>query len=174
MKDLLRRHAILKDEVVSALNKQVKIEAQSSNHYLALAAWCHVRGYDNSSEFFYKQSKEERKHQLKIFKYLNDMESEAKTPGVDESEFEFSTLREVFEKALDMEVSVTESIHDLVRVCRKADDIQTEEFLRWFVKEQIEEEYVARQALELFEILGEDKLALAMFEERILEIEYDG
>ena len=44
--------------------------------------------------------------------------------------------------------------------------------MRWFVMEQIEEEYIARRALELFDVLGEDKIALGMFEERILGIEY--
>ena len=45
--------------------------------------------------------------------------------------------------------------------------------MRWFVKEQIEEEYVARRALELFDVLGEDKIALGMIEERILDVAYD-
>ncbi|MEL7005113.1 MAG: hypothetical protein AAFN93_20590 [Bacteroidota bacterium] len=49
----------------------------------------------------------------------------------------------------------------------------TEEFMRWFVQEQIEEEYVARRCLELFDVLGEDKIALGMIEERVLDIEYD-
>lgn len=71
-----------------------------------------------------------------------------------------------------MEIGVTDSIHEIVKECRKNNDIATEEFMRWFVQEQIEEEYVARRALELFDVLGEDKLALGMFEERILQITY--
>lgn len=174
MKDILRRHSVLKDEIVDILNKQVKMEAQSSAAYLGLAAWCDANGYDNSATFFFNQSDEERKHQLKIFRYLADMECEAISPGVNESTYEFSSLREVFEKALEMEITVTDAIHDIVRACRKHGDIATEEFMRWFVTEQIEEEYIARRALDLFDVLGEDKLALGMIEERILEIKYEG
>lgn len=173
MKDILRRHHVLKDEIVDILNRQIKMEAHSSAAYLALAAWCDVRGYDNSAEFFFNQSDEERKHQMKLFHYVVDMECEVISPSVDETQHEFGSLREVFEKAMEMEIAVSDSIHDIVRECRKYNDIATEEFMRWFVQEQIEEEYIARRALELFDVLGEDKLALGMFEERILEIEYN-
>ncbi len=173
MKDILRRHHILNDAIVDILNRQIKMEAHSSSAYLAMAAWCDVRGYDNSAEFFFTQSDEERKHQLKLFHYLADMECDAISPSVGDAQHEFGTLREVFEKALEMEMAVTDSIHEIMATCRKNNDIATEEFMRWFVQEQIEEEYIARRALELFDVLGEDKLALGMFEERILGITYD-
>lgn len=174
MKDILKKHQILKEEIVTALNRQIKMEAHSSAAYLAMAAWCEVRGYDNSAEFFFEQSDEERKHQLKLFHYLCDMECKAVSPTIGESQDEFGSLREVFEKALEMEVAVSDSIHEIVGDCRKYNDIATEEFMKWFVMEQIEEEYVARRAVELFDVLGEDKIALGMFEERILKIEYSG
>lgn len=174
MKDILRRHQVLKEEIVNILNKQIKMEAKSSAAYLAMAAWCDVEGYDNSAEFFFNQSEEERKHQLKLFKYLCDMECQAISPSVEEPNHEFTTLRSVFEAAMEHEIAVTDSIHDIVRECRKVGDIATEEFMRWFVQEQIEEEYVARRILELFDVLGEDKIALGMFEERVLGVEYDG
>ena len=174
MKDLLRRHQVLKEEIVDIINKQIKMESHSSAAYLALAAWCDVRGYDNSAAHFFTQSEEERKHQLKFFHYLVDMECDAVSPSIGDSKHDFATLREVFEHALEMEIAVTDAIHDIVRECRKQGDIATEEFLRWFVQEQIEEEYVARQCLELFDVLGEDKIALGMIEERIPNIEYDG
>jgi len=172
MKDLLRRECPLKEEVIDILNKQVEMEAHSSTAYLAMAGWCDVNGYDNSAEFFYKQADEEKKHQMRLFKYLANMEANAVAPKVIEPNHEFPSLRSVFETALDMEISVTEAIHNVVRVCRKNDDIATEEFMRWFVSEQIEEEFVARRTLELFDVIGEDKLALAMIEEKVLGIEY--
>jgi len=174
MEDVLRRQRVLKDEIVDIINRQIKMEAHSSAAYLAMAAWCDVRGYDNSANFFFKQSDEERGHQLKLFKYLCDMEAEAISPTVGETQHEFGTLKDVFVKALDHEIAVSDSIHEIVGECRKYNDIATEEFIKWFVMEQIEEEYVARRAVELFEVLGEDKIALGMFEERILDVKYDG
>lgn len=173
MKDILRSKSVLKQEIVDIINKQIKMEAHSSAAYLAMAAWCDKEGYDNSSEFFFTQSEEERKHQLKLFRYLVDMECAAVSPTVGETQHEFPTLRSVFETALEMEITVTDAIHDIVRECRKVGDIATEEFMRWFVNEQIEEEYVARKCIELFDTLGEDKIALGMVEERVLGIEYN-
>ena len=72
-----------------------------------------------------------------------------------------------------MEMAVTDAIHNIMNVCRKANDVATEEFMRWFVQEQIEEEYVARRILELFDVLGEDKIALGMIEERVLDVAYN-
>ncbi len=172
MKDILRRHHVLKDEIVDIINRQIKMEAYSSASYLAMAGWCDVRGYDNSATFFFQQSEEERKHQLKLFHYLCDMECDAISSIVRESQHDFGSLREVFEKALEHEIAVSDAIHEIVGECRKCQDIATEEFMRWFVQEQIEEEYVTRRALELFDVLGEDKIALGMLEERILKIEY--
>lgn len=174
MKDILRRHQILKEEIVDVLNKQIKMEAQASAAYLAMANWCDLEGYDNSADYFYTQSEEERKHQIKLFKYLTDMECHAVSPSVAASQHDFSSLRSVFEAALESEIAVTDAIHDIVRSCRKHGDIATEEFMRWFVQEQIEEEFVARRILELFDVLGEDKIAVGMFEERVLSVEYDG
>lgn len=173
MKDILRTQHVLKDDIVNIINRQIKLEAHSSAAYLAMAAWCDVRGYDNSADFFFKQSDEERIHQLKLFHYLCDMECPAQSPVVSETQHEFGSLREVFEKALEMEISVSDAIHEIVGKCREVNDIATEEFMRWFVSEQIEEEYVARRCVELFDVLGEDKIALGMFEERVLGITYD-
>ena len=172
MKDLLRRECPLKEEVIDVLNKQVQMEAHSSAAYLAMAGWCDVNGYDNSAEFFFKQADEEKKHQMKLFYYLVNMEATAISPRVEEPNHEFPTLRSIYETALDMEIAVSEAIHNVVRACRKHDDIATEEFMRWFVMEQIEEEFVARRTLELFDVIGEDKIALAMIEDKVLTIEY--
>lgn len=174
MKDILRRHHVLKEDIVDILNKQVKMEAHSSAAYLAMAAWCDSEGFDKSAEHFFNQAEEERNHMLKIFHYLVDMEALAISPGIDQVNHEFSSLKEVFETALEQEMAVTDAIHNIVGMCRKENDIATEEFIKWFVQEQIEEEFVARKMVELFDTFGEDKLALAMIEDRIPTVQYDG
>lgn len=174
MKDILRRHSLLAEEIADRINQQIKTEAQSSAAYLAMAGWCDTHGYDNSATFFYQQAEEERKHQLKFFHYLADMECPPVSPIVSASQHEFSDLRDVYETALEMEIAVSDSIHEVVRLTRQHGDLATEEFLKWFVLEQIEEEFIARKTLELFDTLGEDKIALGMIEERVLTISYGG
>ncbi|KAF5271815.1 hypothetical protein FQR65_LT17570 [Abscondita terminalis] len=68
MKDLLKLKSSLTQEVENILNAQIKVEAHSSALYLAMSSWCDDQGLDFSSDFFAKQSNEEREHMLKLFK----------------------------------------------------------------------------------------------------------
>lgn len=172
MESKRRLNTSLSVDLVDSLNKQIKMEAHSSAQYLAMAAWCESKGYDNSADFFFNQSDEERIHMLKIFKYLCDLGGEAKSPTIDEVQHEYANLREVFEKALEAEINVTIAINNIVGKAREEKNYQTENFIQWFVQEQIEEEYIARRAVELFELMGEDKMALFMIDERIPKIAF--
>ncbi|GAA4314854.1 ferritin [Mucilaginibacter gynuensis] len=155
MKDIIRIKSLLSTEIETVLNQQIKKEATSSSIYLAMASWCDRNGFDNSADYFFKQAEEERQHQLKFYKYVLDMGGTAISPEVTNIKIEYNSFREVFEDALDQEISVTESIKNIAGRCYKEQDFVTLEFLNWFFKEQREEEYKARRALELFEIIGE-------------------
>ncbi|SDM78466.1 ferritin [Siphonobacter aquaeclarae] len=155
MKDLQRLRTSLKEEVEIALNAQVKMEAEASSKYLAMASWCDRNGYRHSADYFYKQSDEERGHMLKIFHYLADQGATAYAPEIGAVAQDYASFREVFETALQSEINVTNAINRIVGLCRKIDDYATESFLQWFVQEQIEEEQNARRAVELFDVIGE-------------------
>ncbi len=156
MKDLQRLRTSLKEEVELALNAQVKMEAEASSKYLAMASWCEVNGYLYSAKYFFKQAEEEREHMLKIFHYLADQGVMAYAPEVGPVPHDYPSFRSIFEAALQSEINVTHSINRLVTLCRRVEDYATENFLQWFVKEQVEEEINARRALELFDVIGEE------------------
>lgn len=162
--------SVLNQKIEDVLNAQIKMEAQSSALYLAIAAWCGAKGYDNSSEFFFSQAEEERAHMLKLFRYICDLGGHAISPSVSTVKTDFNSLKEVFEAALEAEQSVSEAIHTIVAVARENKDYGTENFMQWFVEEQIEEEFIMRRAVELFDLMGEDKLAIFMIDERIPKI----
>jgi ferritin len=174
MKDLIRIKSLISAEVESLLNQQVKKEAYSSSVYLAMASWCNRNGYDFSSDYFFKQAEEERQHQLKFYKYILDMGGNAISPDVTGIKQEYNSFREVFEEALDQEISVTQSIKNIYARCLKEQDFVTNEFLNWFLKEQREEEYKARRALELFEVIGEEGTGRWQIDKHVGGIEYNG
>lgn len=174
MKDLLRLRTSLTEEIESALNEQIKLEAKSSAIYLAMAAWCDRNGFDNSAHFLYKQSDEERNHMLKIFQYVSDLGGHAVSPDISNVPQEFETFKDVFEKALEQEIQVTQSINKIMDKCHKMKDYTTATFLQWFLNEQIEEEYIARRALELFEVIGEEGVGRYMIDKQIPKITYEG
>jgi ferritin len=172
MKDLLRIKTLISSDIEALLNQQVKKEAYSSAVYLSMASWCNRNGYDFSSEYFFKQAEEERQHQLKFYKYILDMGGSAISPDITNIKIEYNSFREVFEDALDQEISVTQSINNIYGRCMKAQDFLTMEFLNWFLKEQREEEYKARRALELFEVIGEEGTGRWQIDKHVGQIKY--
>lgn len=167
MKDIVRQKIGINVDVMDLLNQQIIREAHSSAAYLAMASWCDQNGLNNSASFFYKQSNEEREHMLKIFKFINENGGTAYSPEVSQVTHDFNSLQEVFEAALDQEITVTKSIHNIIGKCRKLQDYASEHFLQWFVNEQMEEENKVRRILDMFDLMGTDGIALKLIDERI-------
>ena len=58
--------------IEKALNQQIKIEAESSQIYLAMASWAEKQGFEGVASFMYAHSDEERMHMLKMVKFINE------------------------------------------------------------------------------------------------------
>jgi ferritin len=108
---------------------------------------------------------------LKLFHYINDAGGHALQPEISGIRQVFNTLREVFELILEHEIAVTRSINNLVDHCFTSKDFATFSFLQWYVTEQREEETLARRAVELFDIIGEDGVGLWTIEQEIGKLE---
>ena len=173
MKDIMRVKCLLSEEVEALINQQIKKEAYSSAVYLSMASWCNRNGYDFSADYFFKQAEEERQHQLKFFKYILDTGGNAISPETTGIKQEYNSFREVFEEALEQEVSVTQSIKNIAARCHKEQDYVTLEFLNWFFKEQREEEYKARRAVELFDVIGEEGTGRWQIDKQVGQISYN-
>ncbi|ALL08091.1 ferritin [Pedobacter sp. PACM 27299] len=173
MKDIMRVKSLISTDIETLLNQQIKKEALSSSIYLSMASWCARNGYDNSADYFFKQAEEERMHQLKFYKYVLDMGGMAVSPEVTNIKLEYNSFREVFEEALEQEISVTQSIKNIAARCHKEQDYVTLEFLNWFFKEQREEEFKARRAVELFDVIGEEGTGRWQIDKNVGQIVYN-
>lgn len=167
MKDLVRQKIGINVDIMDMLNEQISKEAHSSSAYLAMASWCDHNGLTGSAEFFYKQSLEEREHMMKIFRFVNENGGTAYSPEITNILHDFNSLQEIFESALDQEIIITKSINNIVAKCRKVQDFTSENFLQWFIKEQMEEENKMRRILAMFDLMGTDGIALKLIDERI-------
>jgi len=156
MKDLLSLKISLHAEIEAILNKQIKYEAYSSSLYLAMSSWCDDQGLDFSADFFAKQSEEERGHMLKLFNYVNARGGRAISPEVTGIPQEFDSFHSLFEQTLQQEMFVTQQFNLIADSCIQLKDFVTFQFIQWFLEEQIEEEYVARRVLEMFDVIGEE------------------
>ncbi|UOQ73200.1 ferritin [Hymenobacter cellulosilyticus] len=155
--------------VQNALNKQIFMEAQSSQAYLAMASWAEIQpGLDGVTNFFYQQSDEERVHMLKLIRYVNERGGFALVPALPQPVITFQSLKRVFEDFLRHEIAVSESINELVGLTLQERDFATHNFLQWYVSEQLEEEALARTLNDKLELVGDDKSGIYMFDKDIL------
>jgi ferritin len=155
---------MLNKKVEKALNDQIKVEAESSQVYLAMASWAEINGFPGASVFLYAHSDEERLHMLKLVKFVNDRGGKAIIPSLSQPEKDYKSLNNAFGLLLEHETRVTSEINNVVDVCLKEKDYTTHNFMQWYVSEQIEEETLARNVLDKLKLIGNDKGALYFFD----------
>ncbi|MNU25667.1 ferritin [Edaphocola aurantiacus] len=160
---------MLSKTMQDALNRQVAMEAASSQAYLAMASWAEIQpGLDGVTNFFYQQSDEERVHMLKLIRYINERGGFAIVPTLEQPNITFQSLQRVFEEFLKHEIAVSESINELVGLALQERDFSTHNFLQWYVTEQLEEEALARTLNDKLELVGDDKGGIYLFDKDIL------
>jgi ferritin len=160
---------MLSKSMQETLNKQVQMEAESSQAYLAMASWAEIQpGLQGVTDFFYKQSDEERVHMLKLIRFVNERGGFSTIPALEQPMITFQSLRRVFEEFLKHELKVSNSINDLVNLALTEKDYATHNFLQWYVNEQMEEERVARTLNDKLEMIGDDRSGLYLFDRDIM------
>ncbi len=147
---------MIKDAVEKAIINQIKNEEHSSRLYLSMASWCQVNGYPGAAAFLFKQTDEERMHQLKFVHYLNDRDGYSQLLALDNPTAEYSSLLDVFEKVMIHEEFITASINDLYEVALTNKDYTTGNFLQWYINEQIEEERTMHGILDKMKLAGNE------------------
>jgi ferritin len=155
---------MLSSKLSNALNKQVELEASSSQFYLAMASWAETQGLNGISNFLYGHADEERMHMLKLIKFLNERGGHGIVPALKQPPVTFKSVKAVFEEILKHEMKVTREINNLVEITLKEKDYTTHNFLQWYVSEQIEEEALARQIVDKLKLIGDDKGGLYFFD----------
>jgi len=154
--------------IQTGLKKQLIRELESSQLYLSMASWAEYKGFDGICEFLYDHSNEERKHMLKLIRYINKRGGYAVFPNQSSSIFfkEFSlrsSLKELFKKLLEQEKKISKEINNLVELSLQEKDYFTYNFLQWYIKEQIEEEALSKMIFNQIELIGDEKVGIYLF-----------
>lgn len=131
---------MLSAKMGTALNSQVNKELHSAYIYLGMANYLESQNFKGMASWMKKQASEEVEHAEKIIGYLQARGAHVELEAIDKPRNEYESILNVFESGLAHERVVTESIHDLVVLARDEKDFATENFLTWFVSEQVEEE----------------------------------
>ncbi len=138
------------------LAEQVRHEFTASQQYVAIAVWFDGLDLPRLAGHFYRQGVEERNHAMMIVRYMLDRDWPVTIPGVDEVRNEFERPIDPIALALSREKAVTAQIEALFRAARTEGDVLGEQFMLWFLKEQVEEIAAMNTLLTIAERAQED------------------
>ncbi len=148
---------------VERLNEQIGHEFAAHQQYVAIAVHYDAETLPQLASFFYAQALEERGHAMMMVQYLLDSDAEVRIPGTPAPRASFADIVEPVQTALDQEKRVTEQINGLAALARETNDYQSEQFLQWFLKEQVEEVATMSDLLTVVERGREQPLLIEEF-----------
>ena len=122
-----------------ALNEQIANEFGAHQQYIGAAVYYDSETLPRLAAFFHRQAVEERNHAMMMVQHLLDANEEIRIPDIESKMTRFDDVVAPVKMALDQEKRVTDEINALFKLARDADDFQAEQFMTWFVKEQVEE-----------------------------------
>jgi bacterioferritin B len=124
---------------VDLLNEQIGHEYAAHQQYVAIAVYYDTLTMPQMAGLFYRQAIEERDHAMMMVQYLLDTDSSVSVPGVAAPTNTFADIAEPVQLALAQEKRVSEQINALTAVAREEHDFASDQFMQWFIKEQVEE-----------------------------------
>lgn len=124
---------------VEKLNEQLGHEFGAHQQYVAIAAFYDAQTMPRMAALFYDQAAEERDHAMMMVQYLLDAGETPRIPALPAPVGEFGDVVEPVRAALEQEKKVTEQVNELTRIARADGDFASEQFMQWFIREQVEE-----------------------------------
>jgi bacterioferritin B len=124
---------------IDKLNEQIGYEFAASQQYIAIAVHYDAETLPRLAATFYQQAVEERNHAMMLVQYLLDVGETVRIPGVAEPQVSFGDIAEPVALALDQERRVSSQISALAGAAREEGNYMGEQFMQWFIKEQVEE-----------------------------------
>jgi ferritin len=123
----------------AALNDQIANEFAASMQYVGAAVYYDTETLPRLAAFFYRQALEERDHAMMMVQYLIDTDEEVRIPDITSQQTRFEDTVSPVRMALEQERRVGEEINALFKLARDSNEFRAEQFMQWFVKEQVEE-----------------------------------
>ncbi len=135
--------ATINDAMAEAINDQINAEMYSAYLYLAMAADFEAKNLKGFASWMQVQFLEEWAHAMKMFNYVCERGGRVALAAIEAPQAEWASAEAVFDAVYAHEQKVTGLIDALVGKAVELKDRATENFLQWFVAEQVEEEATA-------------------------------
>ena len=149
---------LISEKILAALNEQVGNEFSAFLQYTAIAAHFDLETLPLLSAHFYKQADEEKEHALKFIKFITDTGGRLAIPAIPAPRNTFQFAEDAVKLSLEQEKGVSEQVNHLVHMAKAESDYTTDQFLQWFVQEQLEEVSSMQDLLSIVQRAGEGNL----------------
>jgi ferritin len=131
---------MMKDSVLTALNKQIRHEQTNAHAYHAVSLYFGRLNLHGLQAFMAAQARDERRHASRLIRHAADRGGQVELGSIPAPRTEFASPSDAVRAVLDMERATTGSIHRLYQLARDEADHALEVALHWFINEQVEEE----------------------------------
>ena len=158
---------MLSKELEAALNAQVNAEMYSAYLYLSMAAYLADQDLPGMATWMKAQAQEEMVHAMKIYGYIGEALGRVTLAAIDGPPTEWDSPLAAFQDAFKHEQKVTGLINRLVDLALEISDHATDNFLRWFVTEQVEEEDTADSVRQQLKLIGDNGQGLLMLDREL-------
>lgn len=158
---------MLSEKMQNALNEQLNAELYSSYLYYAMAAYFQANDLNGMANWMQVQATEELIHVGKYYNYIGDRGGRVILAKIDAPPSEWKNPLDAFQGALDHERHVTALINNLVNLAIEEKDHSTNNFLQWFVAEQVEEEATASDIVGRLKIIQDNPSGTYMLDREL-------
>ncbi len=158
---------MLNDKIEEALNAQFNAELYSSYLYLSMAAYYHSANLAGFAHWMRIQAQEELFHAMKFYDFINERGGRVTLKPIEGPPTDWESPNAPLEHTYQHEIKVTGLINELVNLAVEEKDHATNNFLQWFVKEQVEEEASASGALQKLKLSGDAGNGLFMLDNEL-------
>jgi ferritin len=158
---------MLSKKMLDALNEQINFELSSAYVYLSMATHFDAANLSGFANWMKVQYQEETEHAMKFYGHVYDRGGAVTLKAIAQPPTKFKNPIDVFKQVLEHEKKVTASIHEIYALAAKENDYATQNFLQWFINEQVEEEKNAAEIIETLKISGESGPALLMMDRHL-------
>ncbi|MEA2083721.1 MAG: ferritin [Thermodesulfobacteriota bacterium] len=158
---------MLNKKIQEAINSQINAEIYSSYLYLSMSAYFESISLSGFANWMRAQAQEEMVHAMKFYDYVNERGGRVILGPIEAPPSEWESPVAVFDATYQHEQKVTGLINDLVDLAIEEKDHATNNFLQWFVSEQVEEEASASAVLNKAKLTGDAPGGLFMLDQEL-------
>ena len=160
---------MLSKEMTAALNEQLNHELYSAYLYLAMAAYFEDMNLQGFANWMRVQYQEETLHALKILDFIGERGGKVKLQQIATPPGEWESPIAVMAETLEHEQKVSGMINKLVDIAIGESDHASNNFLQWFVAEQVEEEATVDAILQQLKLTGDSGHGLLMIDRELAQ-----